>query len=559
MITNKLNVTDLDYDSIKTSLVKYLKSQDTFKDYNFESSGLNVIIEMLAYNSHYQALMANFVANEMYLETAVKRSSVVSRAKELGYIPKSKAAAKAVVTVYSNTQDPKMNIGTVFNGILDNNAYSFVTLSPHIGTLDAAGKMKFDNVVLYEGAIISNTFTYSSKGQILTIPNLDIDITTVSVKDESNTYSPVDNYINLTNQDKVFFVQEGFDGYYQIYFGDGVLGKSPDLDQTITITYLVTTGSTPNGIDTFSYANDATTVVQTVFKAQSGAEREDTETIKMNAVNYYGVQNRAVTHLDYKALIQTSGIQLNGLNVWGGEDETPPKYGTVVVCADPELTATQKSTITQLLKNKSVEGSNVKFTLPDYNDLAIDVTANVNKTTQIDYITLTSAIENAVNRYLQNTFNVFDGELKYSSLLATISNVDSSITSNLAKITLFKTIGADLFSRKSFSFSFVNSINTTSVNPTILSTEFLTDEFNGALHIEDDRKGNLVMYSADKTSFSKIIGSVNYSSGEYSFGPINIVSVDDITIIAQPENLDIFAKKNTIFRSPKITVKLTYE
>lgn len=562
MITNKLNVTSLDFNEIKASFIAYLKNQDTFKDYNFEASGLNALVELMAYNSHYQALMANFIANEMYMETAVKRSSVVSRAKELGYVPKSRSSAKLVVDLYTTATDSgKLNVGSVFSGSIDNNTYSFVTLSPYTGTLQSDGTYLFTNVVLYEGALINNTFTYD--GNILTIPNKDVDITTIRVKDLSTAYLPVDNYINLTSSDTVFFVQEGFDSYYQIYFGDNVLGKSPDNGQTIYVSYLITSGDAANGINALSFPSDANAKISTPSglptQALGGAERENLDSIKLNAVNYYGVQNRAVTHLDYKSLIQTSGIQLNGLNCWGGEEEKPPKYGSIIVCSDPELTETQKKTITDLLKSKSVIGADIVFKVPNYNDIIMDVNATVDKTTRTASVTLMSKISSAIARYLQNSFSVFGGELKYSTLLTTINNADSAIKSNLVTIRLANTITLDMFSKKQFSIGFSNSLDEVKITAAVSSTDFYTDEYEGALHIEDDRKGNLFLYSADKTTYYRNVGTVNYQTGDVSFGPVNITSADDVVVYAVPASLDIVAQKNTIFKEPQIFTYLTFE
>ena len=366
-MATKLQISELDFDGIKTNLKNFLSQQDEFRDYDFEGSGMSVLLDLMAYNTHYLGYNANMLANEMFLDSADLRASVVSKAKQVGYTPTSSTSADAVVDVVVNDATGSsltMTRGTKFTTTVNNISYSFVNNSElSITPLD--GVYKFSNVKLNEGTLLNFKYTANSSDtdQRFIIPNNNVDTTTLTVKVQesstdttTNTYTLATGITGLDSTSKVYFLQEIENGRYEIYFGDGVLGKAISDGNIIIMDYIVCNRNAPNGATTFTLSgtlggfSDAT--VTTISNSTNGSGPESIESIKYNAPRDYTSQDRAVTADDYKVLVKSLYANAQSVQVYGGEDAATPEYGKVFISIKAKSGA--NLTVVILLK---IEGS----------------------------------------------------------------------------------------------------------------------------------------------------------------------------------------------------------
>ena len=398
MANNKrIRVNDLDFDVIKSNLKNFLAGQEQFQDYDFEGSSFSILLDVLAYNTHYNALYTNLAVNEMFLDSASKRSSVVSLAKMLGYLPNSALCAKSYVnaTITAPTYNPDvvtLPAGQPFLTSIDGVSYTFYNTSD-VTTVSAGGSYTFSNVELIEGIPLSFNY-FIQNGMRYIIPNKNVDLSTLKVKlrqsstdDSYVVYQTTDSITSIDGTSKVYFIKELDDGLYELYFGDGVVGYKPVDGNYMSIEYYVSSMEAPNGANTFSYAGTAllgsglTVVAQS--PAQGGASPEEINSIKFNAPKLYSAQNRAVTTEDYKSLIYKNYPQADSIVVWGGEDNDPPIYGKTFICIKPKdatkLTQAQKDYIQyNIIAPKSIVSITPEFIDPEYFKVQISVTAYYN-------------------------------------------------------------------------------------------------------------------------------------------------------------------------------------
>jgi len=391
-MTDRLRVTELDFDEIKTNLKNFLKNQNEFTDYDFEGSGLSVLLDILAYNTHYNAYYLNMIANESFLDTALLRNSVVSHAKKFGYIPRSSTAARAIVNFTVNSLNSTPGSLTLPKGytfissLVDNKIYKFVTLDD-VTVSKVGTNFTFQNLKIYEGSLNRFSFTHSESSnpkQIFTIPDENIDISTLKVSVQqsvSNTNSIVYNLatdvINLTSNSNVYFLQEGLNSQYQIYFGDDVIGKKIPDGGVVNVTYLSTNGSIVNKANNFiattPISSYTTFTVQSVSSASGGSEKESVDQIKFSAPLQFISQNRAVTKNDYVKIIQQKYPQFDAVNVWGGEENIPPVYGKVFISTLQSKITTAINSFSNLNLNKfnSIFSSSKLRTNIDNSDVSV--------------------------------------------------------------------------------------------------------------------------------------------------------------------------------------------
>lgn len=468
-MTSRLNVTELDFDSIKNNLKEFLSQQSEFQDYDFEGSGLNILLDVLAYNTHYNAYYLNMVANESFLSTAALRNSVVSHAKTYGYIPRSKAAPRAVIdfTVMTNSNTPevlKIPRGYKFmSNLVDGKAYGFVTVE-NTTVEKTANNFVFMNLPIYEGRMMSYSQTYnrlSNPNRIFDIPDSEIDTTTLTVtvqESSSNTNSyiflPVQQVHNVDSKSQVYFLQEGINGNYQIYFGDNVLGKSIRDGNIIIVTYLATGGADANGADSFkasatlsSYTNFSINVKQS---AAGGAERESVDSIKFNAPLQLISQNRAVTKNDYIKLINQKYPHFDSVNVWGGEDNVPPIFGKVFISAKPKLGFEITDTEKDYVVNKIIRPISVMTIIPEFVDaeyvyvkLDVELLLDLAKTT-LTVEDLKEVIRQYIISWSDRTLNQYNSHFDYSGLESGLSKLNKSIIGNELEIMIGKKFRPDL-------------------------------------------------------------------------------------------------------------------
>jgi hypothetical protein len=456
MANARLQISDLDFDQIKTNLKAYLKQQSQFQDYDFDGAGLNILLDILAYNTHYNSYYLNMVANEAFLDTALLRDSVVSHAKTLGYIPFSVTAPRAIVnvTVNSGTTTPEtltIPRGFTFSSnLIDSLSYNFVVLEETTVTKSNTSFF-FENLDIYEGSLVSYVFNYtenSNPKSVFVLPDNNIDTTTISVSVSPNVgntstqvYNQVTDILDITSTSNVYFLQESKNGNYEIYFGDGVVGKALNDGAVVTVTYLVTNGVAANQTNGFVAASSigaySDIVVDVVDVASGGSTRETVDSIKYSAAAQYATQNRLVTVKDYESYIKSKYPSVDSLSVWGGETETPKVFGKVYIALKPKanyfISETEKQRIIDdIINPKSIVS--VSAEIRDAQFLYLIVESRVQydpKKTSSDEGTIKTNIRQAILDYRDTNLNKFAGTFILSKLQDAIdaTNGDSIIGS----------------------------------------------------------------------------------------------------------------------------------
>ena len=589
-MTTKIRVTDFDFNSIKSDLRDFLSTRTEFTDYNFEGSNLSVLLDILSSNTHYQALMANFLANEMFLDTAVKRSSVVSHAKSLGYIPKSKTAASTTAnvrfsfTTTENTGDsftlPK---GSIFRTNINGINYNFTTTSNYSAPIVSTGGNNYywlkDEIKLYEGELTTNTIKYSALLKKAVIPDLDVDLSTltVSIRREGNTfdiYQRVDTALDVSADDQIYFIQEGYGGKYEIYFGDNIFGKEPADGTDIVLNYMLSHGSAGNGAQLYllnnplSFAN-TTQYAQDPIVGEStgGSDRETLQSIKFNALNSFGTQNRAVVASDYAALARGMSSNIKNILSWGGEENIPPKYNTVILCVVPyvgeDLTDGEKKAISDQLKKKAVGAVNITFESPKYIDIGCELSFSYStKKINISVFELESNVRNSISDYAREFLFNFAGTFKQSKFLTYIDGTDEAITGTSVKLTLTKTLDIQTYINQTHVVEFSSAIDTSSTGSSLSSTNFYTQGTTSLCYLMEDKNYNIHIASKDTSGKEIIIkqnvGRINYDQGTLSFTSYITSFVDsDFKVTVKPRSNDLVSTRSTILRikNENVTVK----
>jgi hypothetical protein len=459
---SSVNIAELDFDAIKNNFKDYLRGQDKFFDYDFESSVISTVLDLLAYNTHYNAYYLNMVANESFLDTAVKRSSTVSHAKLLNYTPSSRRAAKASLNIkFNGVPAPDVNIPKYtkfYSQAIDNTNYSFVTLDA-ITTTTSNGVAQFYSIPVYQGQLVKYTFNVNmiqNSTSTFTIPDTDVDTTTLTVLVYDNSQSTVfnkfelaSNHLTLDNTSQVYFLQEALNGNFEIYFGDGVLGKSLTTGNVITVEYLTTKGEAPNGAYKFILMDNVageSNKIDVTEVASGGQERESIQSIKFSAPKAYASQNRAVTKSDYLELLKRDNpiLPIQSVNVWGGEDMTPKQFGKMFICIKPNggysLSASQKyRLINEYIKPFSVITITPEIVDVDYTFLKLSSNIYFDRNRSIfDAVQLSSLLKLAILDFCNTTLNTFDSVFILPNLITTIKNIDASIITCESTVSLQK-------------------------------------------------------------------------------------------------------------------------
>jgi len=460
-----INITQLDFSSIKSNFITYLQSQNTFKDYNFEGSAMSVLLDVLAYNTQYNAYYLNMVANEMFLDSSLQRSSVVSHAKLLNYTPKSAIAPSAEISLtFSGTANAAFTLPkfTSFTSeAIDGVNYNFVTVDAE--TVNATNNTAtFNNVTIKQGIPASYRYTVNSTSNpsyTFQIPDATIDTTTIEVSvqvsstnSSSTVYNSASNYLTLDSTSAVYFLQESLNGNYEIYFGDGVLGKLLSDGNIVNISYVATDGTMAAGANNFvlmdSIPGYTTLQIFPVVPASDGGSKEGIDSIKFQAPKAFSAQGRAVSKNDYITAIQqnTLGYSFDAVNVWGGEENIPVVYGQVFVCLKPagsySLTQTQKQRlVAEVIKPISVLTVVPTIVDPDYTYIQVNASVyymaeNTNQTVA----QLTSGVTSAIQTWGNSALNTFNSTFNSYDLLSTIQNYNQSIVSSEFNVKLQKKI-----------------------------------------------------------------------------------------------------------------------
>jgi hypothetical protein len=474
-----LQITNLDFGGIKASLKSFLSQQDTLKDYNFDGSALSVLVDLLAYNTQYNAYYLNMVANEMFLDSAIQRGSVVSHAKLLNYIPQSAVAPKATVQIKVNgVTTPTLTLPKFTSFISEAiNEVNYTFLTTDSTTVNVtANTATFNDIIISQGIASSYSYTYnttSNPKQLFEIPDSNIDTSTliVSVQESSSntasvTYNLSTNYIDLTPTSTVYFLEEGMNGKYKIYFGDGLLGQSLTNGNIVNLTYITTSGTSAFGANSFtamsSIGGFSNTVVNSVTSATQGSNKETIDSIKYTAPKAYAAQGRAVTKEDYIYLIQnnSSNLPIDSVSVWGGEENTPPVYGQIFCAVKPSggftLTPTQKERlISEVIKPISVLTVTPTIVDPDYTYVKINTNVLYDpKKTTLTGGQIKGQVINQINQFTTSALNTFNSVFKLPELISSIQSADTSIITNECSIRLQKKFYPKLNSRATYIFDF---------------------------------------------------------------------------------------------------------
>jgi len=595
--------TNLDFEQIKVQIKNFLRSNSNFSDFDFEGSNFSVLIDTLAYNTYINAFNANLVANESFLDSATIRENVVSLARNIGYVPRSKTAAIATINIgdvnvgTTNDSTPRfltLRSGLVCVGNSENTTYRFSIpdeiTSSRVVDIGGTSFAQFDDPIsVYEGTLLQRVYavdTSTDQRFIIDSPNIDSSTLRVFVKGVSDVglgrkYSMVDNILNLTKTSEIYLAQEVQDEKYEILFGDGLFGKKLENSSIITARYIVTDGETGNGPSNFSFQGSFTKsdgtlftpsdniTVTTVTNASNGAEVEDVSSIKYFAPRLYSAQYRAVTPRDYEAIIETIFPQTESVAVVGGEELDPPKFGQVQISIKPKngtyVSDFDKLQIKNKLKNYAIAGINSQIV--DLKILYVEVNSTIyyNPAQVASSTNLRTSIISSLNQYGNNVeINKFGGRFKYSKLNTLIDRVDNGITSNITKVIIRRDMKALLNQFAQYELCFGNQFN---INPagfnikstgfTVLGsteTAYLTDVPNkdAGGNLDTSMKGTLsVVYKNEKNEQKVLIkeaGIVDYKKGEVILNTINITSTitqnNIIEIQAFPESNDVVGLKD---------------
>ena len=559
MANSKLEVSALDFDDIKQNLRSFLSQQSQFSDYNFEGSGMAVLLDILAYNTHYLSFNANMLANEMYIDSADTRKNLVSLAKMLNYSPKSGRSAKAVVDILLNTAtgaSVTLSRGTSFSSTMDGNSYKFVT-NEDVTISPENGIYKFSNIDIFEGTLASFNFTYLSEDTDFrfVLPNADMDTSTLTVQVQesvadttTNTYTLANNYESINSDSKVFFLQETETGEFEIYFGDGIFGKALSNGNIVKTKYIVTNRALANGASTFiltagSIGGFSNVTITTVTSAQGGADEESKSSIRFNAPLSYAAQNRAVTTSDYEVKVLELYPNAKSISAWGGEDDENPIYGTVNIAIQPKsgstLTETTKESIKTSLKTFNVASVQPKIVDADTTDILLTVTAkyDTNKTA-LGSETLKTDILNVISNYNQNNLSVFDGVFRFSKISTLIDSSNSAIVSNTTTVRLRKSFTPTLNTSTTYNVYYRNAIynphsgHNASSGGIIQTTGFkISGNTDTVYYLDDDGAGNLRRYSlvgGVRTYANNTQGTIDYNSGALTISSLNVSAIENI-------------------------------
>lgn len=457
-----LRITELDFDQIKQNFINYLQSQDTFKDYNFSGSALNVLLDVLAYNTHYNAILAHLQTNEMFIDTALKRSSIVSIAKTLGYTPRSVVSARAHIgATFTSTDAGPITIPkyTKFTAKVNDTTYTFLTANS--ATASKSGStFAFPNIELFEGSFItqSNVVTTDTVSGPFTIKNNNIDLSTLNVQVQNSIsdlgttpFARTTTVINITDTSNVYWVEEGQDGYYRLIFGDGIIGSVLSAGNIVNISYVASKGANANGAQSFSCSSTFTTdnapVITTLVSASSGgANRETADSIRFNAPKINATRNRVVTAEDYKAIIMANFDKAQSVEVWGGENNVPPIYGKVFISIDPKVGYTitseeKEALLTDIIRPRSVMSLTHEFVDPIYLNVGLNVAVTYDQTRTLLTATQLQSLVNAqITKYFTDELSTLGKQFYFSQLENRIQNTDGSILGTLIDMRLQRRI-----------------------------------------------------------------------------------------------------------------------
>jgi hypothetical protein len=595
MATN-LNVTELDFADIKQNLKNFLKQQTEFNDYDFDGSGLNVLLDVLAYNTHYNALNAHYSLNESFLDSAQIRGNVVTRAKLLGYTPRSVLSPRGKVDIVVNVAAEvgtkptvlELTRGTKLNTVVSGEEFQYVVLETQQATLSAvsANTYQFNDVVIAEGSVRELKYRVDNdiENQKFQLTDYDADTSTLRIRVQSNeesssfdVYTKFESLKDVNSTSKVYYLQENPSGYYEIFFGDGVTGFKPTNNNIVTIDYVTTKGKESNGANSFSMVDNiggfSNITVTLDTAAVGGADQETTESIRFNAPLTFISQNRAVTADDYSAIIKKEFSNIDSISTWGGEDNDPPDYGKVYIAIKPllaeQLTTAEKTDITgAILKGKNVVSITPEIVDTNYTYLELDVAFKYNPNlTDRSSVELQSVVRDTITDYNFNNLNKFDGVFRHSQLTRAIDNSDPSILNTIVRPRMFQNITPLNNADNNFSLSFVAPFYQSGDSTTFIltSTAFKinnVDHFFGDVPISGSSNRTVIVYKVvNNINVTEIAdaGVIDVLKGTVTLNSFRPDTTDAIKITILPNSLDLAPKRDQLISIDNNSVVITPE
>lgn len=570
-----LQFTALDQAQQKAAFVDFLKQTSEFQNFNFAASGISSLLDVMSYQAYQQALMANFLFNENFLSTATKRQNVVARAQEMGYTPASLHASKAALTltVTNVTGSPSSLVlpsNSIFTSSVNGVPYNFMTTVSYssVALYDANGNVYYEFFVsVSEGLYSQNSVRLTNQTTALTIPNIDVDTTSIRVfvtladNIEYEFYSP-QNFLVTTSNEYVYFLAETLQGW-KVAFGDGRFGYMPPANSVVRCSYVLGSGSVANGCAQFSFtgsipgATSARYSTVTTIASAGGTDPESIKSIQTNAPNYFTTQNRAVTANDYKVLIKQSSNNIKDVLVWGGQDNVPPMFGKVIACVEPlygdALTANEITNLQFTMGQLSVPNIGVVFVAPIYLNLIITSSVTYDST-QITLSTfdLHNTVSATIANFISNTVSVFNGQLYMSQLSNVITASDPSIISDNTSAQLSYKYTPTLYQSTTIVFSYNNALNNLNRGYVMKSSLFYMTGISSSVWIQDDCNGSLnILYSTPSGGIeyaSYGVGKIDYLTGNVNVNGITITGVlgSTINFIAIPTSVDLASALRTI-------------
>ena len=586
----KLNITELDFDAIKNNLKDYFASQSEFSDHDFDGSAISVMLDILSYNTHYNAYYMNMLASEAFLDSAQLRDSVVAKASMLGYTPLSARGSKANVAITVTPTDSPATItidkNTQFTSTINGTSYVFCTSNSHTIT-PSDGVYTASGVELTQGVPVTFRYTANTSNTeqkfILPNENTDTDTLTVTIQEsatDTNTavYSKSTDITTVNSTSNVYFLSEHTNGQFKVEFGDGVLGRKPVTGNIILLSALVTEGSEVNGANTFSASGTvggySTVSVATSNAAIGGSDRETVDSIKFNAPKIFESQNRAVTTDDYKAIIERDVSGLDSVSVWGGQDNDIPRFGKVFISAKPTgataLSTSQIALIKSALTPFNVLAVTPEVVDPDIIDLIMSITVKYDsRLTTLSSGAVAEKVVDTINNYRTQNLLKFGSIFRYSTLSTRIDNTDTSIINNLTTITAKKGIVPSTTANNACTLSFNNPIysESTTFEGAVTSTAFSYTDAAGNTYSSaffDDLNGTMRIYylsGSDKVLLSNNAGTVTYSNGYISlssFKPNSFVG-SELEFTIKPAVNDLIPVRNQLFDIANTNITITMQ
>ena len=573
--------TNLDFNDLRAQIKDYLRSNSNFTDFDFEGSNFSILIDTLAYNSYITAYNTNMAVNESFIDSATLRENVVSLARNIGFVPRSKKSAVATVSFTVNVsgisaRSVKLNAGLVALGSVENGNYIFSVPEDITVTPNSNGIATFSNISIYEGNFLEKKWVVNDSlpNQKYIIPNANVDASTIRVTVGNENFESYSNIFDVDASSRLFLTQEIEDEKYQILFGDNILGKKPKALDEITATYIVNNGSAGNGAANFTFAGRLTylfggvetditqgiSLITTIQASENGDEIESIDSIKYLAPRVYASQYRAVTSHDYIGLIPFLYPNVDSVSAYGGEELDPPQFGKVYVTVKPKngevLSDVAKDSIKNDLKKYTVAGIKQEFIDLKYLYVEYDSTVSYDSGFISNSLDLNSRIIASIQKYAKSAdINSFGGRLKYSKLLSQIDNVDTGITSNITKLIMRRNMVPAYNQLATYELCYANQFHADLEGFNIRSSAFKIDGVDGDVFMTDlpnsDMKTGVIKFFTYNNSTINYIndnaGTVNYTKGEIIIFPLTITSTtltERIEVEVTPESNDIVAKES---------------